>query len=309
MKTTCLLLLLLISLFSIACTQTDSKAPLPAGERMKVVTTTSILGDAVQHIVGDVADVVSIMGSGVDPHLYKATQGDLQKLTDADVVVYNGLHLEGKMGEVMKKLGRQKTIVTATAGIPEASLRQSPQFQGSHDPHVWFDVELWQQVAQHLSQELQRKDPANAALYQQNTQTYLQELEELDKWVTQQIQSIPEQQRILITAHDAFGYFGDAYGIQVRGLQGISTVSEFGLQDISSLVNFIVDNKVKAVFVESSVSPKAIEAVVVGSEQKGHQLKIGGTLYSDALGEAGTPEGTFTGMVRHNVNTVVSSLK
>lgn len=309
MKATFLLLLLLISLVCGACMQTDSKAPLPDGERMKVVTTTSILGDAVQHIVGDAADVVSIMGSGVDPHLYKATQGDLQKLTDADVVVYNGLHLEGKMGEVMEKLGRQKTIVTATAGIPEASLRQSPQFQSSHDPHVWFDVELWQQVVEHLSQELQRKDPANATIYQQNTQAYLEELKELDAWVTQQIQTVPEQQRILITAHDAFGYFGDAYAIQVRGLQGISTVSEFGLRDVSSLVNFIVDNKVRAVFVESSVSPKAIEAVVAGSEQKGHQLKIGGTLYSDALGEAGTPEGTFTGMVRHNVNTIVSSLE
>ncbi|RDV13920.1 manganese transporter [Pontibacter diazotrophicus] len=308
MKTT-YVLLLLICLFCGACMQTDNKAPIPAGTRMKVVTTTSILGDAVQHIVGDAADVVSIMGSGVDPHLYKATQGDLQKLTDADVIVFNGLHLEGKMGEVMEKLGRQKTIVTATAGIPEASLHRSPQFQSSHDPHVWFDVELWQEVVQHLSQELQRKDTANATRYQQNTQTYLQELEELDTWVTQQIQSIPEQQRILITAHDAFGYFGDAYGIDVRGLQGISTVSEFGLQDVSSLVNFIVDNKVKAVFVESSVSPKAIEAVVIGSEQKGHQLKIGGTLYSDALGEAGTPEGTFTGMVRHNVNTIASSLK
>ncbi|WP_162053001.1 metal ABC transporter solute-binding protein, Zn/Mn family [Pontibacter pamirensis] len=302
------LLLLLVSLLCGACMQTDSKAPIPAGTRMKVVTTTSILGDAVQHIAGDAADVVSIMGSGVDPHLYKATQGDLQKLTDADVIVYNGLHLEGKMGEVMEKLGRQKTIVTATAGIPEASLRKSAQFQSSHDPHVWFDVELWQEVVKHLSQELQRKDTANAIIYQQNTQAYIQELEELDTWVTQQIQYIPEQQRILITAHDAFGYFGDAYGIQVRGLQGISTVSEFGLQDVSSLVNFIVDNKVKAVFVESSVSPKAIEAVVIGSEQKGHQLKIGGTLYSDALGEGGTPEGTFTGMVRHNVNTIVSSL-
>ncbi|MFD2999288.1 metal ABC transporter solute-binding protein, Zn/Mn family [Pontibacter toksunensis] len=309
MKATYHLLLLLTAFFFGACAQTDSKAVLPASERLKVVTTTSILGDAVQHIVGDAADVVSIMGSGVDPHLYKATQGDLQKLTEADVVVYNGLHLEGKMGEVMEKLSRQKTIVTATAGIPKTSLRQSPQFQSSHDPHVWFDVELWQQVVQHLSQELQKKDPSRATIYQQNTQAYIQELKELDQWVTQQIHSIPEQQRILITAHDAFGYFGDAYTIEVRGLQGISTVSEFGLQDVSSLVNFIVDNQVKAVFVESSVSPKAIEAVVVGSEQKGHPLKIGGTLFSDALGEAGTPEGTFTGMVRHNVNTIVSSLK
>ena len=292
-----------------SCTQTESKGALQAGERMKVVTTTSILKDAVQNIVGNTADVESIMGSGVDPHLYKATQGDLQKLTDADVVIYNGLHLEGKMGEVLEKLSRQKTVVAGAESIPEDKLKRSPQYKDSHDPHVWFDVMLWKEVVQHLSQELQQKDPANAKIYQQNTAAYLQKLDELHQWVGQQIQSIPEGQRTLITAHDAFGYFGDAYNIQVRGLQGISTVSEFGLQDVASLVNFISQNKIKAVFVESSVSPKAIEAVVIGSEQKGHNVKIGGTLYSDALGEEGTPEGTYAGMVRHNVNTIVSSLK
>ncbi|MFD2512584.1 metal ABC transporter solute-binding protein, Zn/Mn family [Pontibacter locisalis] len=301
--------LLLLGLFTSACSQTQSKGEIQPGTRMQVVTTTSILKDAVENIIGDAADVESIMGSGVDPHLYKATQGDLKKLTDADVIVYNGLHLEGKMGEVLEKLARQKTVVAATAGIPEGQLRRSPQFQDSHDPHVWFDVQLWQQVVKHLSQELQQKDPANAKVYQQNTEAYLKKLDELDSWVGQEISSIPEKQRILITAHDAFGYFGDAYNIQVRGLQGISTVSEFGLQDVASLVNFIVTNKIKAVFVESSVSPKSIEAVVIGSEQKGHQVQVGGTLYSDALGEEGTPEGTYSGMVRHNVNSMVSSLR
>ena len=299
--------MLLLALTS--CTQTESKGALQAGERMKVVTTTSILKDAVQHIIGDAADVEAIMGSGVDPHLYKATQGDLKKLTEADVVIYNGLHLEGKMGEVLEKLSRQKTVVVGAESIAKEKLKSSPQYQNSHDPHVWFDVKLWQEVVQHLNQELQKKDPTNAEVYQQNTATYLKQLDELDQWVTQQIQSIPENQRILITAHDAFGYFGDAYRIKVRGLQGISTVSEFGLQDVSSLVNFVSQNKIKAVFVESSVSPKAIEAVVVGSKQKGHEVKIGGTLYSDALGEEGTPEGTYVGMVRHNVNSIVSSLK
>jgi len=309
MKRIYLLLTLCLPLWLGACTQTESKGSMPAGARMHVVTTTSILKDAVEHIVGDAAHVEAIMGSGVDPHLYKATQGDLQKLTGADVIVYNGLHLEGKMGEVLEKLGRQKTVAAATAGIPETALRRSPQFQESHDPHVWFDVQLWQQVINHLSQKLQQKDPANARVYAQNTQAYLQQLDSLHQWVGQQIATVPEQQRILITAHDAFGYFGDAYHIQVRGLQGISTVSEFGLQDVSALVNFIVDNKIKAVFVESSVSPKAIEAVVVGSREKGHEVAIGGTLYSDALGEEGTPEGTYTGMVRHNVNQIVSALR
>ncbi|MEJ8801957.1 metal ABC transporter solute-binding protein, Zn/Mn family [Pontibacter sp. H249] len=302
---TCCVFLLAIA----SCTQTENKGVLQAGKRMKVVTTTSILKDAVQNIIGDAADVDAIMGSGVDPHLYKATQGDLKKLTEADVVIYNGLHLEGKMGEVLEKLSRQKTVVAGAESIAKDKLKRSPQFQDSYDPHVWFNVTLWKEVVQHLSQELQKKDPTNAEVYQKNTAAYLQQLDDLNQWVTQEIQSIPDNQRILITAHDAFGYFGDEYGISVRGLQGISTVSEFGLQDVSALVNYISENKIKAVFVESSVSPKAIEAVVIGSKQKGHEVKIGGTLYSDALGEAATPEGTYTGMVRHNVNTIVSSLK
>jgi manganese/zinc/iron transport system substrate-binding protein len=303
------LLLLVLAIPLSSCNQTQTKGEIEQGKRMQVVTTTSILKDAVKNIIGDVADVESIMGSGVDPHLYKATQGDLQKLTEADVIIYNGLHLEGKMGEVLEKLARQKTVVAGTSGIPEEKLRRSPQFQDSHDPHIWFDVQLWQQVVKHLSQELQLKDPANAKVYQQNTEAYLNKLNELHTWVDQQIATIPEMQRTLITAHDAFGYFGDAYNIHVRGLQGISTVSEFGLQDVASLVNYIVNNKIKAVFVESSVSPKSIEAVVIGSKQKGHQVKIGGTLFSDALGEDNTPEGTYIGMVRHNVNSIVSSLK
>lgn len=309
MKTLYSLAILLFTLLASACTQTDNRGTMAEGQRMKVLTTTSILKDAVYNIAGDAAEVESVMGSGVDPHLYKATQGDLQKMMDADMIVYNGLYLEGKMGEVLEKLSRQKTVVTATASIPKDKLRASAQYANSNDPHVWFDVQLWQEVVKHVSQQMQEKDPANAEVYKQNTQAYLQELDELNQWVAQQIQTIPEQQRILITAHDAFGYFGDAYSIKVRGLQGISTVSEFGLQDVSSLVKYIVENKIKAVFVESSVSPKAIEAVVVGCRERGHEVEIGGTLYSDALGEDGTPEGTYTGMVRHNVTTIVSALR
>ncbi|MCC9167608.1 metal ABC transporter solute-binding protein, Zn/Mn family [Pontibacter harenae] len=303
-----LLLALPLLLFTSSCKQTISKGPIQPGERLQIVTTTGILKDAVQNIVGDAADVEAIMGSGVDPHLYKATQGDLQKLTDADLIIYNGLHLEGKMGEVMAKLGRFKTVVAAAEGIPQDRLRKSPQFQNSFDPHVWFDVALWQLVVQHVSQTVQQKDPQHQESYRQNTQKYLETLRALDTEVKQRIQTIPAQQRILITAHDAFGYFGDAYNIQVVGLQGISTVSEFGLQDVSELVSFIVKHKIRAVFVESSVSPRAIEAVVIGSQQRGHQVKIGGTLFSDALGEDGTPEGTYTGMVRHNVSNIVSAL-
>lgn len=301
----CLSLLLLLS----GCTQVESKGAIAQGQRLKVVTTTGILRDAVVNIVGDAADVEAIMGSGVDPHLYKATQGDLNKLTDADMIIYNGLHLEGKMGEVLEKLSRLKTVVAAGDGIPASSLHRSSQFQGSYDPHVWFDVSIWMDVVTYLSAELQKKDPQNATLYQQQSAAYLQKLSELHNEVKTAIATIPEQQRILITAHDAFGYFGDAYNIKVRGLQGISTVSEFGLQDVSSLVKYIADNKIKAVFVESSVSPKAIEAVVEGCRKRGHLVRIGGTLFSDALGADGTPEGTYIGMVRYNVSTIVSSLK
>ncbi|MBF8962172.1 zinc ABC transporter substrate-binding protein [Pontibacter sp. FD36] len=310
MKTTALLLnLLLVLLLGTACTQVDTRGEVPAGKRMRVVTTTGILKDAVVNIVGDAADVEAIMGSGVDPHLYKATQGDLNKLTEADVIIYNGLHLEGKMGEVLEKLSRYKTVLAATAGIPESHLLKSAEYADSHDPHVWFDVSLWMQVVGHLSSELQKKDPQHATVYQAQTAAYLRELSALHNETKAAIASIPEQQRILITAHDAFGYYGEAYGIEVRGLQGISTLSEFGLQDVSSLVKFIVANKIKAVFVESSVSPKAIEAVVQGASKRGHTVRIGGTLFSDAMGEEGTPEGTYTGMVRHNTNTIVTSLK
>lgn len=304
-----LLLLIMALLTGTGCKQTDSKGQVGEGQRLRVVTTTGILKDAVQNIVGDAADVTAIMGSGVDPHLYKATQGDLERLTQADMIIYNGLHLEGKMGEVLEKLSRLKTVVAATDGIHRTELRSSPQFQDSHDPHVWFDVSLWKQVVRHVSQELQKKDSRNAKLYQQNTDNYLLTLNGLDAEVQEAIATIPEQQRILITAHDAFGYFGNRYKIQVRGLQGISTVSEFGLQDVSSLVNFIADNKIKAVFVESSVSPKAIEAVVEGSRHRGHTVRIGGTLYSDALGADGTPEGTYGGMVRYNTRKIVEALK
>ncbi|WP_299708442.1 zinc ABC transporter substrate-binding protein [uncultured Pontibacter sp.] len=301
--------LLTFTLMSTSCTQVDSRGEVAPGQRMRIVTTTGMLGDAVANIVGDAAEVDAIMGSGVDPHLYKATQGDLNKLTEADVIIYNGLHLEGKMGEVLEKLSRYKTVLAATGGIPETELLNSTEYENSYDPHVWFDVSLWMKVVQHISSELQKKDPQNAAVYQAQSEAYLQKLSALHNETKAAIATIPERQRILITAHDAFGYYGNAYDIEVRGLQGISTLSEFGLQDVSSLVKFIVANNIRAVFVESSVSPKAIEAVVQGSKKRGHNVLIGGTLYSDAMGDAGTPEGTYLGMVRHNTNTIVSSLK
>lgn len=302
--------LLCFLLLSAGCTPEDSSGAMAKRQgKLYIVTTTGILADAVQNIAGDRAEVEALMGPGVDPHLYKAALGDLQKLREADIIIYNGLHLEGKMGEVLEKLSRQQTVWAAAEGLPDKSLRRNPDFPDSPDPHVWFDVQLWGQLVNHLSGKLQSQDPTNAANYKRNTAAYAQKLDSLHRWAKKQIGSIPASQRYLITAHDAFGYFGDAYGIQVRGLQGISTVSEFGLQDVSALVNFIVDRKIKAVFVETSVSEKAIEAVIEGCRQKGHDIKIGGNLYSDALGEATGPAGTYIGMVRANVEKIVTALR
>ncbi|RNI28411.1 manganese transporter [Rufibacter immobilis] len=301
---------LILLLLCAACAPQDTPgAQAHRQGKLYIVTTTGILRDAVANVVGDRAVVQALMGPGVDPHLYKAALGDLQTLREADIIIYNGLHLEGKMGEVLEKLARQKEVWAAAESLPEANLRRLPEFQDSHDPHIWFNVQLWSQVVTHLSNRLQARDTAHAAQYQQNTARYTAQLDSLHRWTQSEIASIPAQQRILITAHDAFGYFGDAYQIEVQGLQGISTVSEFGLQDVSSLVNFIVSRRVKAVFVESSVSQKAIEAVLEGCRQKGHDIKLGGTLYSDALGDAQSGADTYAGMVKANVTKIVTALR
>jgi manganese/zinc/iron transport system substrate-binding protein len=277
--------------------------------KLFIVTTTGMIMDAVQNIGGEHVEVVALMGPGVDPHLYKATQRDLQKLTDADIIFYNGLHLEGKMGEVLEKLGKTKPVIAVSADIPNSLLRAVPGFQGTHDPHIWFDVSLWKHAVQAVNKSMQRQDTAFAKTYEQNTQHYLLKLDSLHNAVRSAIMEIPTQQRVLITAHDAFGYFGDAYNIDVRGLQGISTVSEFGLKDVTDLVDFIISRKIKAVFIETSVSQKSIEAVVEGCRQKKWNVKIGGSLYSDAMGRAGTPEGNYIGMVHANARLIVESLK
>lgn len=300
-------LIILCMIVMIACGKIQDKK-LPNG-RLNIVTTTGIIEDAVKNIVGDSADVTALMGPGVDPHLYKATQGDLQKLTGADIIFYNGLHLEGKMGEVLEKLSRMKPVVAVAEDIDQDRLRKVPEFNNNYDPHIWFDVNLWTEAVRKIDEALQEMDSSNAEYYHQNALAYIKQLDSLHGWVKQEISTIPEEQRILITAHDAFGYFGDAYNIKVLGLQGISTLSEYGLRDVSDLVKFIVEHRIKAVFVETSVSENAINAVVQGAQERGFDVRIGGNLYSDAMGKKGTPEGTYTGMVRANVKTIVEALK
>lgn len=300
-----IILIMLSSLMMLsACREEDGDA-----NNISVVATTSMIADAARQIAGDSLEVIGLMGPGVDPHLYKPTHGDISHLTGASLILYNGLHLEGKMQEVLEKLSNRKTVVAVSRDIPPSSLIILNQPQGAPDPHIWFDVALWSTAVQTISQALQEHDPPRAAYYQQRTEAYLEELARLDEEVRQQIATIPAEQRVMVTAHDAFSYFGQAYNIEVRGLQGISTLAEYGVQDISRLVDYISEINIKAVFVESSVSPKALEAVVEGSRQRGHQIRIGGSLYSDALGAADTQAGTYTGMVRHNVRTIVESLK
>lgn len=280
-----------------------------AADPIRVTTTTGMIGDLARNIGGERVDVVSLMGPGVDPHLYKPSAGDIRKLEDADVIFYNGLELEGRMTDLLAKIdGAGTPAVPVAEGISEELLRESPQFAGKYDPHVWFDVTLWQVAAERVADELVAFDPESAATYQANLEAHLAELDALHDYATKAIASIPDEQRVLITAHDAFGYFGARYDIEVRGLQGMSTATEATAGDIQALAEVIAERRIPAIFVESSVPPATIEAVRAAVHDRGFEVAIGGQLFSDAMGAEGTPEGTYLGMVRHNVDTIVSAL-
>jgi manganese/zinc/iron transport system substrate-binding protein len=297
-----IVLLVLASLFS--CRQEKRKKNTG---RLTILATTGMIADAVKNVAGEHADISTLMGPGVDPHLYKASHGDVDKITSANIVFYNGLHLEGKMGSLFEKTSNTRVVVAVSKDIPESRLR-STGFVNAHDPHIWFDVKLWKYAVMTITKTLQAEDSVHAVAFEANSKRYLLQLDSLDAAIRSHLQKIPEKQRVLITAHDAFGYFGDAYGIEVRGLQGISTLSEFGLRDVTDLVHFITDRKIKALFVETSVSEKSIEAVIAGCRDRGWDVRIGGSLYSDAMGPADSPEGTYIGMVNSNVDKIVNAL-
>ncbi|MFF2480786.1 metal ABC transporter solute-binding protein, Zn/Mn family [Paenibacillus sp. NPDC058071] len=278
--------------------------------KLKVTTTIGMIADAAKEVGGDYVAVTGLMGSGIDPHLYKASHGDVAKLDDADIIFYNGLHLEGKMAEMFEKLEKTKPTIAVSRNISEEQLRANPAAgSGAHDPHIWFNVKLWMSATEVIRDTLAQKDPAHADYYAERAADYLGKLEQLDAYVHEQIGLIPEKNRILVTAHDAFGYFGDEYGLQVTGLQGMNTMSEYGSKDVSKLRDFLVENGIKAVFIESSVPRKSIDSVIEGAKKLGHEVAIGGELFSDAMGDEGTEEGTYIGMVKHNVDTIVQALK
>jgi manganese/zinc/iron transport system substrate-binding protein len=305
-KNVCLLLLVLIMS---ACGPVEPyTARALDGETIRVVTTIGMITDAVERVGGARVEVEGLMGPGIDPHLYKASEGDLRRLERADVIFYGGLHLEAKMADVLERIESERATRAVTAAIPRDRLLRPAAFAGSYDPHVWFDVELWMFAVEEVRDTLMELDPGSAALYRRNAASYLRELEVLDEYVREQARRVPAESRVIITAHDAFSYFGRAYGFDVRGLQGISTAAEAGAGDVQALAEFIARRRIPAIFVESSVSPRTIEAVRESVRSRGFDVEIGGSLYSDAMGDEGTPEGTYVGMVRHNVDTLVEGL-
>lgn len=299
----------ILLLFFVSCKETKQKS-----RRPQIVCTTGMLADALQSICAGWADVTALMGAGVDPHLYKASQGDTEKLSNADLIVYNGLHLEGKMEAVLKKLAARKKVIPLGEYLSPASLlptgADAPSFEqaGSIDPHIWMDLQLWKSALEKLHIDLIKQFPEHKTAIADNYAKYAQGIDSTHNEMLELIKAIPANQRLMITSHDAFRYFGRAYAIEVKGLQGISTVSELGLQDITQMVNLLSTRKINAVFVESSVSDKAIASVIEGCAAKGHIIKKGGTLFSDAPGNAGTPEATYCGMMLHNARTIAGAL-
>lgn len=282
----------------------------PKAEKKKnIVCTTSMIGDMVQNLVGDSVEVISLMGAGVDPHLYKPTSKDLTTLKGAGVVLFNGLHLEGKTQEALEKLGRNKSVYAVADGIPESMLRATSEFKGNFDPHIWLDVENWIFSTKYVAEQLVREFPEYADMIQDKKSSYLLELKETDSLVHAYINEIPFQSRYLVTGHDAFGYFGRAYGIKVKSLLGLSTLSEVGIKDVMELSDFLQQNEIKSVFAETMVSNRSIRKVIETCSENGHQVKIGGYLFSDAMGEVGKPGGTYIGMLIHNAKTISESLK
>lgn len=286
----------------------------PLGAKLTVVTTTTMITDLVKDVGGDRIGVTGLMSPGVDPHLYKATAGDVRSLQKAELIFYNGLYLEGKIGDVLIKLSRKgKKVYAISEGIAEDRLLEPPEFAGHYDPHIWFDPRMWVDAVEVVVQGLSLSDPDNANFYRESGDRVAANYEKLFGWATRELENIPPTQRILITSHDAFNYFGNAFDFKVVGVQGISTTTEAGLADIAKTVDFIRENQVRAIFVESSVSPATISRISIDAG-----VTIGGELYSDAMGIPGETEtrdgdtydlGTYEGMLKHNVYRIAAALR
>ena len=303
MKFNITLLIISIALLSCRIDPKEQTGPL------HIVTTTGIIEDCVKQIVGDSAEVSSIMGPGTDPHVYKPTPGDIELLDNADVIICNGLHLEGKMAEMLDKYAKEKPVLKVSDGIDEKDIIKSADFADSYDPHIWFDTKIWMKGLYYITEELKKLDSLSAEYFGNNYDRYHAEIAVTDMWVASQLDSIDTNQRILITSHDAFSYFGRRYDIEVRGIQGISTLSEVGLKDISEMVDFLIERQIKSIFVETSTSDKTAKSIVDGCRAKDFTVELKGPLYSDALGEPDSEGGTYIGMIKSNVTMIVNGLK
>mgnify|MGYP000559905431 CR=1 FL=1 len=276
--------------------------------QISVVATTGMIADTARQIGGDNVEVRALMGPGVDPHAYRQTRSDIVAMTRADLVLWHGLYLEAQMEEFFEDLSRRRTVVAVAANLPRDLLLGHEDYDNRFDPHVWMVPDLWQQVALAVRDALIDADPDNAALYMANAEAFSAQLETVSDYSAQVLSTVPQDQRVLLTAHDAFNYFGNAYGFEVLGIQGISTESEAGLARIAELVDLLVNRNIRAVFVESSVSDRNIRALIEGAAARGHDVQIGGELFSDAMGDPGSYEGTYIGMIDHNVTTITLSL-
>lgn len=272
------------------------------------VTTTGQIADMVQNIGGEFVTVHALMGAGVDPHLYVASENDVERLAEADVIFYNGNFLEAQMDDVFEQIAGSKPVLALADSMNPARMLPWGNDTKEYDPHLWFDVSLWGEAIAGVRDRLIEIDPAHADAYRANAAAYQERLAALDAYVHEQAARVPAEYRILVTAHDAFNYFGRAYGFEVRGLQGISTASEAGTSDVRDLAAFIAEKRIPAIFIESSVPVRAVEALQAAVEAHGWQVVIGGSLFSDAMGSPDTPEGTYEGMVRHNIDTIVAAL-
>lgn len=277
-------------------------------ETIPVVATTGMVADLVRLVGGERVTVAALMGPGVDPHLYRATASDIQTLQRANIIFYSGLNLEAKLAEILDRLSSRLPTYAVAGSLPTDLLLGEPQYPDQFDPHVWFDVSLWAQAIDVVEKGLSGYDAAHTADYKARADELRTRLAALDEYVKAAIASIPEQQRLMITAHDAFRYYGQRYGLEVTGLQGISTEAEAGVEDVRRLVNLIVEREIPAIFVESSIPVRNVEAVVEAAKARGQEVRIGGQLFSDAMGDEGTPEGTYIGMVLHNTVTITRSL-
>ncbi|MCA0873589.1 zinc ABC transporter substrate-binding protein [Seohaeicola saemankumensis] len=279
-----------------------------AGTPLNVVATTGMIADAARQVGGDQVTVRALMGPGVDPHAYRQTRSDIVAMTRADLVLWHGLYLEAQMQEFFHDLARKRRVVAVADGLPRDVLRAHDDYADKFDPHVWMAPDLWKRVVEQVQLALSDARPEAADVFAANATAHLADLDALATYAAQSLAQIPPQARVLVTAHDAFGYFGAAYGLEVMGIQGISTESEAGLNRISTLVDTLVDRRIGAVFVESSVSDRNMRALIEGAASRGHQVRIGGELFSDAMGAEGTYEGTYIGMIDHNVTVIAGAL-